>query len=163
MANSAVGGIQGSVGAQSTTSDAYANLNIDDFMKLLISELQNQDPLDPVKNKDLVEQIGQIRAIQANQYLTTTLTGVMLGQNLNTAAAMLGRKISGLDDSGKEVQGKVTGVVFQNGAAKLHVGDQVVSLSNVQKILPDQPSEGSTAQADTEASTAQENPAGQGE
>lgn len=146
MANSAVGGIQGSVGAQSTTSDAYAQLDIDDFMKLLISELQNQDPLDPVKNKDLVEQIGQIRAIQANQYLTTTLTGVMLGQNLNTAAAMLGRRISGLDDSGKEVQGKVTGVVFQNGAAKLHVGDQVVSLSNVQKILPDQSTEASTAQ-----------------
>ena len=149
MGSSAVGGLQGSVGAQSTTSDAYANLDIDDFMNLLISELKNQDPLEPVKNKDLVEQIGQIRAIQANQYLTTTLTGVMLGQNLNTAASMLGRKIAGLDDSGKEVQGKVTGVVFQNGAAKLHVGDQVVSLSNVQKIVSDQTTEASTPQEPT--------------
>lgn len=138
MATSAIGGIQGSTGAQSTVSDAYAKLDIDEFLKLLISELRNQDPLDPVKNKDLVEQISQIRAIQSNQYLTTTLTGVMLGQNLNTAAALLGRTIAGLDDAAKPVEGKVTGVVFENGAAKLHVGEQIVSLSNVRKILPDQ-------------------------
>ena len=137
MATSATSGVQGSTGQQSTVSDAYQNLDIDAFLKLLVSELQNQDPMEPVKNSDILSQVSQIRAIQSNQYLTTTLTGVMLGQNLNTAASMIDRTISGLDDAAKEVKGKVTGVTIESGAAKLHVGDQTVSLSNVREILPE--------------------------
>lgn len=133
---SSTSGISGAIGQQVTTGhDAYQELDIDSFISLLVAELQNQDPMEPMKNSDIVNQVSQIRAIQSNQYLTTTLTGVMLGQNLNTASTLIDRTVNGLDDTGKEVTGKVTGVSMNGGSPKLHIGDQIVSLQNVRKIL----------------------------
>ena len=43
------------------SSDAYSDIDIDEFLALMIAELQNQDPLDPMDNSEMVQQIGQIR------------------------------------------------------------------------------------------------------
>ncbi len=45
---------QQSAGQVGRASDSYNELDIDSFLKLLISELQNQDPLDPMDNSEMV-------------------------------------------------------------------------------------------------------------
>ena len=49
------------------------------FLKLMITELQQQDPLNPMDNKDMLNQIAQIRAVGASDQLTKTLNSVLLG------------------------------------------------------------------------------------
>ena len=56
-----------------------------------MAELQNQDPMEPMKNSELLQQVSQIRAIQSNDRLTDTLESVSLGQNLATAGNLLDR------------------------------------------------------------------------
>jgi flagellar basal-body rod modification protein FlgD len=131
MADSTVGAV-GTQGAQDPTgNNKFESLDLNEFVKLLVAELQNQDPMTPMSNSELLQQVSQIRAIESNDRLTKTLDASMLGQNLSAAGNMLSRYINGLDDDGNRVEGQVTSVSVEDGEAKLHVGDSVVSLKNV--------------------------------
>jgi flagellar basal-body rod modification protein FlgD len=137
MQTASLNAVQGQQGAQSPNYDAFQNLNLDTFIKLLVTELQNQDPMNPMDNAQILQQVSQIRAIESNTRLTSTLEAVLLGQNVSTASSLLGRTISGLDDSSSPVTGKVDKVSVAEGKATLHIGDKTVSLQNVGEILPD--------------------------
>jgi flagellar basal-body rod modification protein FlgD len=134
--NSNTNAIQGQKGPQAQNSDAFKDLNLDTFIQLLVSELQNQDPMNPMDNAQILNQVSQIRAIESNTRLTDTLDSVLRGQNVSTASSLLGKKISGLTDQGDKVQGIVDRVTVADGATTLHVGGNQVSLKNIGEILP---------------------------
>ncbi len=114
--------------------------NIDEFLNLMIAELQNQDPLNPMENSEMLQQLSQMRSIGATDKLTKTLNAVLLGQNITTASSMIGREISALSDEGTNVQGVVDRVTVassdEGGGVRIHVGGVQVSLQNVREILP---------------------------
>jgi flagellar basal-body rod modification protein FlgD len=132
--------VKGQTGPQVAGRDPYADLDLSKFIQMLVAEMQNQDPLDPMKNQEILQQIGQIRAIESNTRLTDTLQSVLLGQNVSTASSMIGKTIQGLTDDGKQVSGQVEQVSIQDGIPTLHVGEDAVSLKNVAEILPVSPS-----------------------
>lgn len=117
------------------------DLDVDQFLGLLIAEMQNQDPLNPMENSELVQQISQIREISATNQLTDTLTSVLLGQNTATASSLIGKRISALTDDAENVEGIVTraSVTVNDGDGKrsirVHVGDESVSLDNIREIV----------------------------
>lgn len=124
--------------ANSATSTATTNsltsLTSQDFTNMLVAELQNQDPTQPVTNSDLMQEVGQIQSIQATQQLTTTLQSVLLGQNVATAGNLIGRSVQGQDANGNPVSGTVSSVSIANGTATLNVGSSSMPLSNVTQI-----------------------------
>ena len=62
--------------ASSTKGNSFSDLDIDQFLSLLITELQNQDPLDPTENSEIVQQIGQPRmATSASKPANNEATG----------------------------------------------------------------------------------------
>ncbi len=127
----------GSSSTISSTADKTKKINeldIDDFLKLMISELQNQDPLNPMDNKDMLAQISQIRAIGSNDKLTTTLDTVLRGQNFSSATNLIGKTVKGLDNTGLNVTGVVDRVTVADGINTLHVGTSQLKLSNVAEI-----------------------------
>lgn len=117
-------------------SNALENLDTSQFLDLMIAELQNQDPMNPMDNAQMIEQIGQIRQIDASTKLTTTLDAVLMGQNISSASALIGKTITGLDADSKKVTGEVERVTVTDGVPKLHVGAKTVTLNNVGEILP---------------------------
>jgi flagellar basal-body rod modification protein FlgD len=127
-------------GSSSSTSDPNAGLNnidINQFLQMMITELQNQDPLNPMQNSEIMQELGEMQQISASNELTTTLNGVALGQSLSNATTLIGKQIDGLDDNGNPVSGVVQKVSVLNNTPKLYVGSQVVSLNNIQDVLPD--------------------------
>lgn len=104
-----------------SAADAINDVDLNSFLKLMITELQNQDPLNPMDNKDMLAQLSQIRAIGASDKLTSTLNTVLLGQNIATSTNMMGTNVSGITDGGESFNGWVTRVTFDKGDAKLHV------------------------------------------
>ena len=83
------------------------DVDVSDFMNLLLAELQNQDPLDPMKNSEMLAQIGQIREISATDQLTQTLDAVLTGQNLATASGLIGKQVQALTDDSTNIEGVV--------------------------------------------------------
>ena len=111
-----------STGTQtSSTSDALNQIDMDEFVSLMIAEMQNQDPLEPMDNTQMLQQISQIREIGSNDRLSETLDAVLLGQNMATASNMIGQTIMALDDDAKTFVGTVDRVSIEDGEAKLHV------------------------------------------
>lgn len=118
----------------STTSHGLAGITPDDFLKMLITELQNQDPTNPTNSDQIMQQISEIRNIQATSDLTTTLNSVALGQSLSTASSLIGKQIEGLAADGSQVSGAVSSVSIKNGTPEVNVGSQTLGLSNITAV-----------------------------
>ncbi|EMI55768.1 flagellar hook assembly protein FlgD [Rhodopirellula sallentina] len=122
------------------TNDGYNDLGTDDFLALLIQELQNQDPLDPMDNSEMVQQIGLIREIGATDELTNTLTTLSDNQQLVTASGLIGKTVSGLATDSSQVEGVVDRVTVEtNGenearSVKVHVGGKTMIVENIRDI-----------------------------
>ncbi|TWU33337.1 flagellar hook assembly protein FlgD [Novipirellula artificiosorum] len=125
----------------SDSNDGFSSVDIDSFMKLLISELQNQDPLNPTDNSEMIAQIGQIREIGATDQLTQTLSSLSASQELVTASSLIGRSVTGLADDSSPVEGVVDRITVEtNGdnnsrSVKVHVGQQTMEINNIREIL----------------------------
>ncbi|WP_425618305.1 flagellar hook capping FlgD N-terminal domain-containing protein [Anatilimnocola sp. NA78] len=119
------------------------DLDINEFLQVMISELTNQDPLNPMDNTQLVQQIGSIREIAATDKLTTSLETVQAGQSMSTASALIGKKINALTDEAENITGiveRVTIDVDEDDSSKrtyrVHVDGKNIDLKNVREILP---------------------------
>jgi flagellar basal-body rod modification protein FlgD len=119
------------------------DLDINQFLQLMVTELTNQDPLNPMDNTQLVQQIGEIRQISATTQLSDTLSAVQAGQSLTTASSLIGKTVQALTTDNQNVSGvvdKVTVDVDPNNADKrtysIHIGDKSIPLANVREVQP---------------------------
>jgi flagellar basal-body rod modification protein FlgD len=122
------------------SSGNFNELDIDDFLKLLISEMQNQDPLDPMDNSEMVQQIGQIRGIGATDQLTKTLSALSSSQELVTASSLIGKSVEGLAVDSSPVDGIVDRITVETSGendtrtVKVHVGGKTMDIKNIREI-----------------------------
>jgi flagellar basal-body rod modification protein FlgD len=122
----------------STTREAKGNnLNKDDFLKLLVTQLRYQDPLNPMDDTDFIAQTAQFTALEQMQNLNTT---TLLGQATN----FIGKDVEAKDENGLPVQGTVTGVKVVDGQAKVVVvystgsgsSEANIEVSKISNVLP---------------------------
>lgn len=131
---------QQSAGRVGNPNASYNDLDVDQFLKLLISELQNQDPLDPMDNSEMVQQIGQIREIGATDQLTQTLNNLSSSQELVTASSLIGQTVQGLSDDATAVDGVVDRITVETSrenearTVKVHVGEKTMDIKNIREI-----------------------------
>jgi len=82
----------GAPGMDSRQSDELRN----NFMTLLITQLQNQDPLNPLENNELTSQLAQINTVSGIEQLNKTMEGITsqitAGQTMQ-AAALIGQGV----------------------------------------------------------------------
>ena len=97
-ANSAMSALQATKGSTASASappakpyDAKAEG--DKFMKLLVTQLQNQDPLNPMDNAQVTSQMAQINTVQGINTLNTTMTG--MSSNLTQMQMLQGASLVG--------------------------------------------------------------------
>jgi flagellar basal-body rod modification protein FlgD len=104
-----------------SSTDAINDIDLSTFLTLMIKELQNQDPLNPLENKDMLAQLSQIREVGATDKLTATLDSVLLGQNISSATNLIGQEVAAISDKGEQVTGVVDRISIDKGSPKLHV------------------------------------------
>lgn len=110
-------------------SGTNATLNQNDFLKLLVAQIQFQDPLNPKSNTDMAAQMAQFTSLsQASQ---TTASLAMIQAN-----SLIGAKVTVQIDSKHTDSGLVTGVTLVNGAPKISVNGTNYNLSQVTSVSP---------------------------
>jgi flagellar basal-body rod modification protein FlgD len=102
------------------------------FMSLLVAQLQNQDPTQPMSDSDFFAQMAQLGNVQGMDNLQQT-------SQLEEATGMLGKTITATDGTGGIVTGTATQMMMANGAVAISVTDangnvSQVSLSNIQAV-----------------------------
>jgi len=111
------------------------SLTSNDFMNLMLKQLQNQDPLNPTDSNALLQQISQISTLQSNQTLQTSLTNMTLQQTIGSAGNLIGKTVQGIDANGNSATGAVTAVQVQNQQVYLGLDNgSVLPMSNVTAI-----------------------------
>jgi flagellar basal-body rod modification protein FlgD len=138
MSTGSVNGSGSANGASSSSSSASSNplgtINANSFLQMLVTELQQQDPTQPMDSSQILDQVSQIEQIESSQQLSTSLNSVVMGQNLSAGAGLLNQNVTGLDSSGNTVSGVVSQVNVANGQVTLQVGNSSVGLANVTQI-----------------------------
>lgn len=129
----AVSGISSTAGSTVSPANTFGDLKTEDFMKLLIAELQNQDPMSPMDNQQILTQISSLTEMSANQSLIASLDSLAGTQSLGAASGMIGKTISGKVNQ-SPVSGVVEKVVVEGGQVYLKVGEHKVPVSNVSEI-----------------------------
>ena len=119
--------------AASEATSGLSNLSADDFMTLLIAQLQNQDPSEPVSNETLLDQLATMRALQADVELESTLQGNAGAADLSTAASFLGKEVRGFAGS-TEVIGTATRAYLAGGETFLDVGGSRLPLNSISEV-----------------------------
>lgn len=107
----------------STTSNALGGFNLkpSDFINLMVTELQNQDPTKPASSQDLLTQMSQIGSLESSDSLQTTLTSFGLQMSISSAGTLIGKNVTGLDDQGKQQTGNVLSVKVSANKAYLQL------------------------------------------
>jgi flagellar basal-body rod modification protein FlgD len=73
----------------------------DTFLKLLVAQLSNQDPLNPVEDKEFIAQLAQFTSVEELQKISSgveELNGNYIKQQVTTAASFMGMRISAKGD-----------------------------------------------------------------
>lgn len=127
-------------GQAGSSRNAYSDIDLDQFLALMIAEMQNQDPLNPMDNSQMVQQMSQIREIGATDQLTATLSNLSSSQELVAASGLIGQAVTGLADDGSSVDGIVDRITVETNpendarSVKVHVGDQTMNIRNIREI-----------------------------
>ncbi len=108
---SATSGVSGTTASATTQAAAKASLDYDSFLQLLIAQMKNQDPLNPMDSTEYVAQLASFstveQAIQTNAKLDSLLGSLTLAQ----AGSVIGRTVTSADGavSGEVVSVRITG------------------------------------------------------
>jgi flagellar basal-body rod modification protein FlgD len=111
-----------------------------DYLKLLVTQLQNQNPLEPVSNTEFTAQLAQMSQLEQLENLNTSFAGVLkvqqealAAQQWGQAASLLGRQVTYKASEGA-ASGTVTKVSQTDHGVVLLVGDTSVSIDDVQSV-----------------------------
>lgn len=115
-----------------------SNLGKQDFLKLLMAQLQNQDPLKPMDDSQMIAQMAQFSALESTQNLTGVIQQSSNMQTVTQAGALIGKYIEAQQGDGTSISGAVSGVTFEstNGmeAPTLLVDGKDVDYSTIRQV-----------------------------
>lgn len=117
------------------TSGFNSDLGRDQFITLLVAQLQNQDPLEPVTNEDFVAQLAQFSTLEGIENLNTSFSDVLALQNLTQGANLIGHTATYRDPvTNAESTGTIEAYRVQDGAIEVVIDGQPVAIGLVNEI-----------------------------
>jgi flagellar basal-body rod modification protein FlgD len=97
------------------------SLGKDDFLKLLVGQLKNQDPLSPTSDTDFIGQMAQFSQLEQTTNMATANSELIAQQTGARAVSLLGRNVTYPDAAGASITGVVEKVEWSAGKPMLTV------------------------------------------
>ncbi len=111
-----------------------AALGQDQFLELLVTQLQNQDPLNPITNEDFIAQLAQFSTLQGITDLNTSFSSLLKLQQLTQGSSILGRSATFTDANGLVQTSEITALNISDGEIQFLAGDQAIPIDRVQQV-----------------------------
>lgn len=107
-----------------------ANLLQADFLQLLVAQVQNQDPLEPVGQQEFTQQLASFSTLEGIEKLNANFESLLRLSELSQGTELLG-KVAAFSQDGITQQGVVSAVRVENGVVNLEIDGQTVPLEDV--------------------------------
>jgi len=136
-ASSALASLYNNASPSTLSGGTQSAGNLDnEFLQMLMTELQNQDPTNPVDSTTMLAQQAQFESLSQMQDLNTNLTALIDMQSVSQATTLIGETVVGTS-GGTSVTGQVVGIQFQNGTPVLQVQASAKSTTTTPVQLAD--------------------------
>ena len=116
--------------AQTSTAIPDRGIRQDDFLRILLTQLRFQDPLQPVDNKEFIAQLAQFSALEINRQQSDKIDTLLTIENANQAIALVGKSVE-VREAATAGVGTVTAVSFASGEPRLSVKTANTTLLDV--------------------------------
>jgi flagellar basal-body rod modification protein FlgD len=94
-----------------TTAAASSNgVDYNTFLQLLVAEMKNQDPTNPMDTSQYMSQFAQLSTVEQAMQTNTKLDALLSSQALSQADGLIGRTVSFTDSTGASFSGKIASV-----------------------------------------------------
>jgi len=108
------------------------NMDKDDFLKILITQLTTQDPTQPMQDKDFIAQMAQFSSLEQMTNMATNFGKVSNVLSASQAVSTIGKTVE-ISVGGETIKGQVTSVT-PGQFPQVLVGDKYYDFGSVQKI-----------------------------
>ena len=117
----------------------FNEMSSEEFMKIIFTELQQQDPFKPNDSGALIEQLNSIRSIESDIAMGERLESIVFQNQLAGAGNLIGKRVSGLTVDNERVGGMVKSVARAGDqiALVLH-NNWTITIENVEYIDTEQ-------------------------
>lgn len=117
--------------SSSAVTSQTNNLGLQDFLKILLTQLTYQDPLKPMDNKEFMAQIAQFTTLEQTQQLNDKTATLITNQAALQSVGLIGRTVDFTTDSGS-LTGSVVALSLAGNAPQLTI--QTTSGSTVTEV-----------------------------
>jgi flagellar basal-body rod modification protein FlgD len=114
-----------------TTSEASR----DQFLTLLVTQLKNQDPMEPVGQQEFIQQLSQFSMLEGIEKLNASFETWMKVQQISQGASLTGHTVEYIDSQGAKHEGVVEAARIVDGSIVLRINDQDISIDSVMGVV----------------------------
>lgn len=137
MSSTSVGSMSGSTSSTSTSAEKAADNSIlgkDSFLKILVAQMSNQDPLEPLDSAEFIAQMAQFAEVEQTTNLNDKLDS--LGDYLRfSAASLVGSNVTYCDSEGEEKDDTVQSVIFEDSSIMVKVtSGEEISIERISQV-----------------------------
>ena len=121
----------------SVSESGGSNLGKDEFLKILITQLRYQDPMQPMQDREFIAQMAQFSSLEQMMNIGTEMS--MLRQSLGIASSLIGKEVTWTTYSSTgaptgEQTGIVEAIIMKNGEQLVKVNGIEISLDAITRI-----------------------------
>ena len=114
-------------------------LGQNEFLKLLVTQMQNQDPMKPVSDTEFIAQMAQFSSLEQTKTMSADIAKLRQGNDFLQATNLLGKEVRlNLGDM-EFTKGIVTDLNVKDGEARIIVGDKTYTLDQVNSVSSETP------------------------
>ena len=131
-------GVNSTTTTQPTTGTTPVNpgsqLGKDDFLKLLVAQLANQDPSNPTDSTQWMAQLAQYSSLEQMTNVASSVGKLASSSALTQGVDLIGKKLTWTRADGSTGMGVVDGMTIQNGAPVLDVNGEGVTADTITSV-----------------------------
>lgn len=133
MSVSGIESLGSATSAVPTSTDATSSqMDKDLFLKLMVAQLRNQDPMNPQDSAEFLAQTAQFTSLEKLEAVATQSSQALAAQMAFGASSLAGRTVTYVGEDGvTEISGAVESVRFGAGGPVLSIGGVEVPIANV--------------------------------
>ena len=113
-----------------------AELGQQQFLQLMVTQLQHQDPLEPVEQQEFLSQMAQFSTVEGIENLNTQFSDILKLETLTQGTELVGQTVEFESPaSGQSIQGIVTEARLVDSQLMLQVGEEQIPLELINAVV----------------------------
>jgi flagellar basal-body rod modification protein FlgD len=112
-----------------------AEASRDQFLTLLVTQLKNQDPMEPVGQQEFIQQLSQFSMLEGIEKLNTSFETWMKIQQISQGASLTGHTVEYVDSQGAKHEGVVEAARIVDGDIVLRIDSQDISIDSITGVI----------------------------